>query len=483
MTDTHRPTANGPRLPALGILVAAALSALAAPAARAQGVVVNSTTTERYRQQAVQGHRQHDYSPTTPPRGGRFIYGHWTPYTPPDPASLPADAKKHVIARGDTLWDIAGKYYKDNYLWPYVWEANAWVQYPHWIYPGDTLLIPPLMVLPPGDLTAEDTVQLPSILADYFPAGGEDAVYCGHFIKDPNEKPFGRIVGTEVDPSPILSGRNDLVYVNVGSKDGALPGDEFAILYPREHLAANPTELKWQRNDILKHPVTGEPLGVVMKMSGRLKIVLLGEEVSTAVITHSCDAIETGWDIEPFTEVPIPLVHRRERLGLVLDVPKRGRGHIVWMEDMTNQGARGTKVSIDLGSKEGVMPGDVFLVWRDRPSDPLTLDVEHLGRGWDMRDAVQRRKLRRDPTVKSVFGKQDPVYQMPPRLIGELVVLYTEDHTATARVLQGRREVYVGDRIVYEPGDAGLSQVAVVNAPLDPSRPLSQQQQAIPRQR
>ena len=489
-TALHRLACRADARPLTVPVLVAALAAgfLAGGSARAQspgaaqdGMVINSGVTERYRQQAVQGHARHDFSPRTPPRNGRMIYGHWTPYDPPNPDSYPPDARKHVIVSGDTLWDIAGKYYRDNYLWPYIWEANSWVTYPHWIYPGDTLLIPPLMMLPEGGLEQEAEFSLPDILEGYFPAGGDEAVYCGHFIADPNEKPFGEIVGTDADPSPILQATDDLVHVNVGSKDGVLPGDEFAIIYPREHLAVNPAEVKWRRDEQLRHPLTGEKLGIVMKMAGRLKIVLLGEEISTAVITRACDSIEVGAEIHPFTEVPVPLVRRKERERLMNEMPKEGRGRIVWIEDALHAGAMGTLVSIDLGSANGVMPGDVFRIFRDEKYDAGFIDVEHLGRAWDDHNAVRRGKPRRDRGDKTVYGKQDPVYDAPPRLIGELVVLYTEPGTATARVFHGNREFYVGDQIVYESVDSGLSSVAVVSSGVQPGRPLSQQPTSLPR--
>lgn len=478
MTDTRRATTQTHRraswtgFPLAAATLAAAAAFLApSPDAMAQargaasradeGMVLNSATTERYRQQASQGRKQHDFSPRTPPRNGRMIYGHWTPYNPPDPASLPADARKHVIAPGDTLWDISNKYFRDPYLWPYLWEANSWITYPHWIYPGDVLLVQPLMMLPEGELE-EAPLDIPDILSGYFPAGGDEAVYCGHFIGDENVKPFGEIIGTDADPEPILQSKGDIVYVNVGSKDGVLPGDEFAILYPRQHIAVSPAELKWRRDDVLRHPDTGEKLGIVMKMSGRLKILLLGEEVSTAQVTEACDAIELGAEIHPFSETPIPLVRRAERPNLTLELPRQGRGRIVWIEDMVHSGAAGTLVSIDLGSAHGVMPGDVFRIFRDEKSNIHGIDTEHLGRAWDDRNAKRRARLKRDEVAKTVYGKQDPVYDMPPRLIGELVVLYAERETATARVFQGSREFYVGDQIVYEPVDTGLASVTVI---------------------
>ena len=52
------------------------------------------------------------------------------------------DVVKHTVKRGDTLWDIAKFYLKDPFRWPDVFHANTdIVKNPHWIYPGQVLTI------------------------------------------------------------------------------------------------------------------------------------------------------------------------------------------------------------------------------------------------------------------------------------------------------------------------------------------------------
>lgn len=56
-----------------------------------------------------------------------------------DVSVRPDHPDEYVVVKGDTLWDISGKFLEKPWQWPAIWHANPQIENPHLIYPGDRI--------------------------------------------------------------------------------------------------------------------------------------------------------------------------------------------------------------------------------------------------------------------------------------------------------------------------------------------------------
>jgi hypothetical protein len=67
---------------------------------------------------------------------------------------------RYVVVKGDTLWDISGRFLDQPWQWPAIWHANPHIENPHLIYPGDELSLVYVDGVPQLRLNREGTEKL-----------------------------------------------------------------------------------------------------------------------------------------------------------------------------------------------------------------------------------------------------------------------------------------------------------------------------------
>lgn len=205
-----------------------------------------------------------------------------------------------------------------------------------------------------------------------------------------------RISAVEKDVEALAEG--DVVYINTGKADGVSPGATFLV---------------HRLGKLVLHPFTKEPLGYLVTVLGTLEVIECQEEISTAIIAESYNnPIFKGDRITPFEEPEVPQVE-----ALKVPEAKDIRGVIVALKEEKQFVGQNDIVYLDRGSKDGIVPGDIFTAYRPGKV------IEEL--------ALEQRQL---PQVE----------------VGELTVISAQERTATAIITYSPVEIQVGDRVMYK---------------------------------
>ena len=120
---------------------------------------------------------------------------------------------QYVVVKGDTLWDISGRFLKDPWRWPQIWNMNREeIKNPHWIYPGDRVVLdrsgkePRLSLVKGGDNGMRTVKLSPGVRAtdigdEAIPAIPIRAIH--PFLSQPRVVPKGAL-----DDAPFILGTN-----------------------------------------------------------------------------------------------------------------------------------------------------------------------------------------------------------------------------------------------------------------------------------
>lgn len=287
--------------------------------------------------------------------------------------------KIHIVKKGDTLWDLAGYYYNNPFIWRNIYNANIEkIKDPHWIYPGQEFIIPDILEDATSNMLNEqidevkpsNEIILPSLYqtmvneqigkvkqiredikkiertktytiknaVEYSVA--KKLAFKAGYISLQNPK-IGKIDGLYKNSYQMVT--NEKVYIKLNSVDDNLIGKELIIF-------------KW--NNKVKDNKSGENLGKHVKIIGKVRIDGYENNFAYGTITATYDEISKGDLVSTYEE---PQINPNSSY---LKVSEDILGSLIGTENPKVRTNEFTIVFINLGKNDGINTGDVFTIVR-----------------------------------------------------------------------------------------------------------------------
>jgi hypothetical protein len=256
----------------------------------------------------------------------------------------------------------------------------------------------------------------------------DSAMYCSGTITTDAIPQDSYIISGEQSVDKVAFVANALVYINRGSAQGVKVGDEFQV------VRAVKEELKevWFKGQLELMRAMGQTWADL----GRLKVVHVGDKVSTAVVESACDYIQRGDIILPFRERPAPPLKQNAQ---VVDpfAPATGKTGMVVSSKFFGQ-ASGTSsiLYVNLGASQGVKVGSYLRVFRSQGRGVSTI-------------------YQTPGTEYKLYGFGSTPVEftwegLPREILGEGIVVRVSGNTATIMITAARHEIYAGDYVEVE---------------------------------
>jgi hypothetical protein len=325
----------------------------------------------------------------------------------------------YVVQRGDTLWDISGRYLTQPWYWPEIWYVNPEIKNPHLIYPGDTLRLVygadgrPQIRVERGNTVVLSPQMRTSPLDQSIPAIPYEIVAA--FMSKPtvlsNEDARSLPYVVAHRDTRVIGGMGDTIY---GRGVASSPGARYNIV----HLGSR-----------MRDPESGDFLGFQGIYTGSARV----ERAATAPTARGEEALAKLAIVESTRET----LQGDRLVGESVDVPldfvphapsQPVEGQIMSVIDGVSTIGQYHVVVINRGKQHGLEPGHVLQVWQRgnevRDFGPTT-------------DSWSRQITR--PFARNV--------QLPSERAGTFMVFRVYDRLSYGLVLSADTVMAVGDSV------------------------------------
>lgn len=269
---------------------------------------------------------------------------------------------RHVVVRGDTLWGISGKFLKEPWRWPEIWNMNREeIKNPHLIYPGQVVYL-------------DRSGKTPRLrLGKPVKSGSGTVKLQPHVYSDPVQQAIPSIPPNQIEPflsQPLVVEQGELDTVPrivAGPEYRGMMGNgdqAFATAIPDASV------VRWnvfRPGKPLIDPDTGATIGYEAFFLGNANLVQPGEPAALQ-ITVAKEEIMRGDRL-----IPAPPVN------IISYVPHRPdnqvAARVMTIYGGVSEGGRASIVSLNRGKIDGLEVGHVLALFRNRIASAIDQDT------------------------------------------------------------------------------------------------------------
>jgi len=328
----------------------------------------------------------------------------------------PDHPQEYTVVRGDTLWDISGKFLKYPWHWPELWSANTYIKNPHLIYPGDLLTLvyrdgKPMLELKRGskaykmspevrELTLEKAIptiplaEIKAFLTRPQVVGEETLKNAPYIVAGADER--------------LISGAGDSVYARGVDEN---TGKFYSI---------------FTEGQVYKDSETQEILGYEAIYKGDSRTLAAGDPATIELITTTREIL-IGDRLLPVVEDDYEmnfLPHSSE---------KNINGHIISVFDGVSQIGQYQIIVIDRGDRNELERGHVLSVYQ---AGETVIDPILSGRDDETYFNVHNNDVDRNQTVT-----------LPDEYAGIAMVFKVFEKVSYAIVMKATRAIHLNDKV------------------------------------
>ena len=303
---------------------------------------------------------------------------------------------EYTVVKGDTLWDISAMFLRDPWLWPEIWHVNQQIANPHLIYPGDIIQLVYIDGKPRLMLKRDRNKKLsPEIRvidhADAIEALPRDII--DNFLSRTRVSS-----DEELNAAPYVLGGMERRLMSGKGDDFYARGD-FSTKYRTYGI--------YRRGDPWVDPVSGEVLGVRAAGVGEAKVKGTEDDIATLGAIYAETEIRAKDRLLPLEQRNLETVY----------YPKAPDGEIdaviMTVEGAVHSGGALDVVSLNKGLRDGLKQGDTLAIFK---------------KGETITDRVTNKPV-----------------TLPPERVGLVMVFYPTEKMSFALIMEGDRQISVGD--------------------------------------